>query len=122
MGSKYASEENALAEKFDDHYVNIAEKSCIVKSESFASLSIVTDDQNVIEIIQHYNDYLSIIKIIENRSSNQLSEAFKFKQVNGSHIYKFSKTHMAKNLLLFFANLYLILLTHFRSMFPFYTP
>ena len=49
------------------------------------------------EIRQHYNDYPSISKINENLVFTQLSKDFKFKQVTGSDIYKFSKTQTTKS-------------------------
>ena len=36
---------------FNDHYVNIAENSCKIKLQSFASLGSVTDNLN--EIMQY---------------------------------------------------------------------
>ena len=62
---------------FKDHYVNIVEKSCKNKRESFASLPNATDIENVLnEIIQYYNDHPRIIKITENFNFTQLNLKF----------------------------------------------
>lgn len=63
--TKSIFEEYVLVQTFNNHYVNIPEKSCKIKLQPLDSLSCVTDDQNVV------NKRILIIKVSLNQRKPQ---------------------------------------------------
>ena len=63
---KVIVEESDLVEKIDDHYINIVEKSSGQKNCKFASeINSLEDNVVINEIVQHYSNHPSILKIKE---------------------------------------------------------
>ena len=58
---KVIVEKNDLVEKFNDHYINIVEKS-------------LEDDVVINEIVQHYSNHPNILKIKKNFDNSQTVE------------------------------------------------
>ena len=86
---KVIVEERDLAETFNDHYINIVEKSSGQKPCNFVSDTHSLEDDVVInEIVQHYSNHPSILKIRENFDNSQTVEQFQFNSVTTSEIYK----------------------------------
>ena len=72
---KVIVEKNDLVEKFNDHYINIVEKSSGRKPCNFASVTNSLEDDVVInEIVQHYSNYPNILKIKKNFDNSQTVE------------------------------------------------
>ena len=89
---KVIVEENDLVEKFDDHYISIVEKSSGQKPCNFVSDTNSLEDGVVInEIVQHYSNHPSILKIRENFDNSQTVEQFQFNSVTTSEVYKLLK-------------------------------
>ena len=80
--AKVIVEESNLVETFNDHYINIVEKSSrqnIAKLCNFASDRNSVHDHVVIkEIVQHYSNHPSILKIRKNSDNSQTVEQFQF--------------------------------------------
>ena len=89
---KVIVEERDLAETFNDHHTNIVEKSSGQKRSNFVSDTHSLEDDVVInEIVQHYSNHPSILKIRENFDNSQTVEQFQFNSVTTSEIYKLLK-------------------------------
>ena len=85
-------EESDLAEKFNDHYINIVEKSSGQKPCNFVSDTNSLEDGVVInETVQHYSNYPSILKIRKNFDNSQNVEQFQLNSVTTSEVYKLLK-------------------------------
>ena len=63
--TKSIFEENVLVQTFNNHYVNIPEKSCKIKLQSLDLLSNLTGDQKVV------NEIILIIKVSLNQRKPQ---------------------------------------------------
>ena len=89
---KVIVEKSDLVETFNDHYINIVEKSSGQKPYNFVSDTNYPEDNAVInEIVQHYSNHPSILKIMENFDNSQTVEQFNFHSVTASEIYKLLK-------------------------------
>ena len=56
---KVTVEESNLVETFNDHYINIVEKSSGQKPGNFVSeTNSLEDDEIINEIVQHYSNHL----------------------------------------------------------------
>ena len=79
---KVIAEESNLVETFNDHCIDVVEKSSqqnISKACNFASDRNSVDDHVVIkEIVQHYSNHPSILKIRKNFDNSQTVEQFQF--------------------------------------------
>ena len=89
---KVIVEESDLVETFNDHYINIVQKSSHQKPCNFGSETNSLEDDVVInEIVQHYSNHSSISNIRENFDNSQTVEQFQFNSVTTSEIYKLLK-------------------------------
>ena len=69
---KVIAEEHDLAETINDHYINIVAKSSGEKPHNYVSDTNLLDDDVVInEIVQHYSNHPSIVKIREKFVNSQ---------------------------------------------------
>ena len=83
---KVIVQESDLVEKFNDHYINIVEKSSGQKPCNFVSdTNSLEDDVVINETVQHYSNHPSVLKIREN---SQTVEEFQFNSVSFSKYYK----------------------------------
>ena len=99
VNGKVIVEERDLAETFNDHYINIVEKSSGQKPCNFVSDTHSLEDDVVInEIVQHYSNHPSILKIREHFDNSQTVEQFQFNSVTTSEIYKLHKNIDEKRL------------------------
>ena len=79
---KVIVEERDLAETFNDHYINIMEKSSGQKPYNFVSDTHSLEGDVIInEIVQHYSNHPSILKIMENFDNSQTVKQFQFNSV-----------------------------------------
>ena len=86
---KVIVEENDLVEKFNDHYINIVEKSSGQKLCNFVSdTNSLEDDVVINEIVQLYSNHPRILKIKENFDNSQTVEQFQFNSVTTSELLK----------------------------------
>ena len=89
---KVIVEESDFVETFDDHYINIVERSLGQKPCIFVlDANLLEDDVVINEIAQHYSNHPSIRKIREMFGNSQTIEKFHFYNVKTSEIYKLSK-------------------------------
>ena len=89
---KVIVEESDLVETFNDHYINVVEKSSGQKLCNFVSdTNSLEDDVVINEIVQHYSNQPGILKIKENFDNSQTVEQFHFNNVTTSEIYKLLK-------------------------------
>ena len=89
---KVIVEESDLVETFNDHYINVVEKSSGQKLCNFVSdANSLEDDVVINEIVQHYSNQPGILKIKENFDNSQTVEQFHFNNVTSSEIYKLLK-------------------------------
>ena len=87
---KVIIEESDLVEKFSDHYINIVEKSSGQKPCNFISdTNSLEDDVVINEIVQHYSNQPSILKLKENFETSQTVEEFQFSVTTTSEVCKF---------------------------------
>ena len=85
-------EESDLVETFNDHYINIIEKSSVQKPCNFVLDTNSREDYVVInEIVQHYSNHPSILKVREKFENSQTVEQCEFNSVTTSEIYKLLK-------------------------------
>ena len=86
---KVIVEKSDLIETFNDHYINIVEKSSGQKPCKFVSdTNSLEDDVVINETVQQYSNYPSILKIRENFDNSQTAEQFQFNSVTTSEICK----------------------------------
>ena len=72
--------------------IKVAEKSSGQKAWNFVSdRNSLEDDVVINEIVQHYSNHPSILKIRENFDNSQTVEQFQFNSVTPSEIYKLLK-------------------------------
>ena len=89
---KVIVEERDLVETFNEHYINVVEKSSGQKPCNFVSdTNSLEDDVVINEIVQHYSNQPGILKIKENFDNSQTVEQFQFNNVTTSEIYKLLK-------------------------------
>ena len=89
---KVIVEESDLVETFNDHYINIVEKSSGQKPCNFVSDANSLEDDVVIDaIVQQYSNLPSILKIREIFDNSRTVEHFQFNNVTISEIYKLLK-------------------------------
>ena len=87
---KVIIEESDLAEKFSDHYINIVEQSLGQKPCNFVSdTNSLEDDVVINEIVQHYSNNPSILKIKEDFEASQTVEQFQLSVTTTSEVCKF---------------------------------
>ena len=78
--AKIVTEDRKLAQIFNDHYVNIVEKSSGVKPCNIADAAATDDDRQIIGlIIETYKNHTSILAIIRNPAIN--FHSFSFREV-----------------------------------------
>ena len=89
---KVIVEESYLVEKFNDLYINVVEKSSGQKPCNFVSDTISLEEDGVInEIVQHYSNHPSILKIKQDFNNLQTVEQFQCNSVTTSEVYKLLK-------------------------------
>ena len=89
---KVIVEESDLVEIFNEHSINIVEKSLRQKPCNFVSdTNSLEDDVVIKEIVQNDSNHSSILKIKENFDNSQTVEQFQFNKVTTSKIYKLLK-------------------------------
>ena len=89
---KVIVEESDLVEKFNDHYINIVEKSSGQKPCNFVSDTNSMEYHVVInKIVQHYSNDPSVLKIMENFDNSHTVEQFHFNSVTASDVNKLLK-------------------------------
>ena len=89
---KVIVEVSDLVETFNDHYINIVEKSSGQKPCNFVSDANSREDDVVIDaVVQHYSNHPSILKIREIFGNSRTVEHFQFNNVTISEIYKLLK-------------------------------
>ena len=89
---KVIVEESDLVEIFNEHSINIVEKSLRQKPCNFVSdANSLEDDVVIKEIVQNDSNHSSILKIKENFDNSQTVEQFQFNKVTTSKIYKLLK-------------------------------
>ena len=90
---KVIVEESVLVEKFNDRcYINIMEKYSGQKLYNFVfDTNSLEDDVVINEILQHYSNHPSILKIQENFDSSQTVGQFQFNNITTSEVYKLLK-------------------------------
>ena len=89
---KAIAEESDLVETFNDHYINIVEKSSGQKPCNFVSdTNSLENGVTINEIVQHYSNDTSIPKIRENVDNSQTVEQLQFNNVTTSEIYQLLK-------------------------------
>ena len=75
MLKKVFVEESDIVATFNDHYINIVEKSSGQKPCNFVSdTNSLEDDVVINEIVQHYSNHPSILKMRENFDNSQTVE------------------------------------------------
>ena len=85
-------EESDLVETFNDHYINIIEKSSGQKPCNFVLDTNSREDYVAInEIMQHYSNHPSILKVRGNFENSQTVGQCQFNSVTTSEIYKLLK-------------------------------
>ena len=90
--AKNIAEESDLVEKFNDHYINIVEIFLEQKPSIFVSDTNSLEDEEVInEIVQHYSNHPSILKIKQYFNNLQTVEQFHCNSVTTSEVYKLLK-------------------------------
>ena len=72
---KVIVEESDLVEKFNDHYINIVEKSS-GQIPCNSDINSLEDDVVINDIVQHYSNHPNIIKIREKFDNSQTVEQF----------------------------------------------
>ncbi len=88
---KIVTDELALSEKFNDHYVNIVEKTSGRKPTNLADTIICDDDQEIVDkIIEEYRDHPSIVAI--KQQSDQVFEPFSFHEVEIYEVWQLLKS------------------------------
>ena len=84
--------ETVLLETVNERSLNIVQKSSGEKPCNFASdANSLEDDVVINEVVQHYSNHPSILKIKENFDNLQTVEQFQFNNVTTSEIYKLLK-------------------------------
>ena len=72
---KVIAKESNIVVKCNDHYINVAEKSSTRKPCNFVSdTNSLEDDEFIKEIVQRYNNHLSLHRIRENFGNSQTVE------------------------------------------------
>ena len=85
-------EESDLVETFNDHYIDIVEKSSRQKLCTFVlGTNSLKDDMVINEKVQYYNNHPNMLKIKENLDNSQTVEQFSFNNVTTSKIYNLPK-------------------------------
>ena len=75
--NRIVTEDKELVEIFNDHYMNIVEKSCSVKPCNIANALAVDDERKIIGLIfEKYKDHPSILAINQNAIKNLNSFSF----------------------------------------------
>ena len=86
---KVITNEKDLAEKFNNHYVNIVERSCGKKPKNIVSKNSISNQNSALnQIMSHYSNHPSIIKIKEKSSNHIFTNSFQFKTVRQSEVEK----------------------------------
>ena len=88
---KVIVDESDLVETFNDHFINIVEKSSRQKPFFCFGHKFTGRWRVINKIVQHYSNYPSILKIRQNFDSSQTVEQFQFNSITTSEIYKFLK-------------------------------
>ncbi len=84
------SNDRELAETFNDHYINIVEKSSGNKPQSLADSNKQTSDRNIVKLIlEKYANHPSILAILQNPENNFSS--FSFRAVESNEVLKMLK-------------------------------
>ena len=92
-GNKVISDESELAKKFNEHYINIVEKTSGIKPSNLGELHNSKDHDETIDlIIKSYENHPSVDKIknILNKETGN-SIGFAFKNTNTSNVKKLLK-------------------------------
>ena len=89
-GNDIITNEKEIAEAFNEHYINIVEKSSGIKPSKIGSSFSVEDDNIIIDkIIKHYQNHHSIKEIKQSLSLD--SAKFMFQPTNSSEVTKLLK-------------------------------
>ena len=81
------TEDKELTEIFNDHYINIVEKSSGIKPCSIADTVATDDDRQIIRLIlEEYKNHPSILAIIQNPENS--FNSFSFHEVESCQVRK----------------------------------
>ena len=87
---KIITEDRELAETFNDHYINIVEKSSGKKPQSLADTNEQASDRDIVKLIlEKYANHPSILAILQNPENSFLT--FSFRTVESNEIRKLLK-------------------------------
>ena len=80
-----------MREIFNDHYINLVEKSSGKKPTSLAKDTGTSDDRQIVRlIIEKYKNHPSILAIIQN--PEQVMESFTFQEIDNTEVAHLLKT------------------------------
>ena len=79
------TDEQQLTEIFNDHYINLVEKSSGKKPTSLANDTGISDDRQIVRLIsEKYKNHPSILAIIQN--PEQVMEGFPFQEIENTEV------------------------------------
>ena len=80
-----------MTEIFNDHYINLVEKSSGKKPTSLAKDTGISDDRQIVRlIIEKYKNHPSILAIIQNPEQDM--EGFNFQEIENTEVAHLLKT------------------------------
>ena len=91
MNDIIVTDDQELIEVFNDHYVNIVEKSSGKKPISLAKDTGISDDRQIVRLsLDEYKNHPSVLAIIQ--SPEQVQDIFTFQEVENQYVGKLLKS------------------------------
>ena len=85
------TDDQELTEIFNEHYVNIVEKSSGKKPNSIAKDVEISDDRQIVRLIlEKYKDHPSVLAIIQN--PEQVLDTFTFQEIENKEVAQLLKS------------------------------